>query len=437
MRWARLLFSLRALVAVQLAAIAFLGVATIARFEIWARIDERAHYANVQSIAEHGRYPRSSDYVSPEVQAITDRTFPRPSPDRPQDRGLAGRSYEGFQAPLYYFLATPAFLVPVNHRDKVFALRVFDLALLALALGLAAVLAREMLGRDWLAGWSALLAVVLWPGVLVRMITVSNDVLAVPAGMLFALLAWQAWTRADPRRLVAAGVAMGLLVLTKLSLALFAPVFALTVAAFVVRTRPSPPWRAIALAVCVPFVLVAPWVALNHSRYGDLGGLAGGEIIDDLGGIPAVKFNVGIGLGRLLTASMPQEFSNEYAQAGLGAVTTRALVVSLVVFGLAGALAARGRIRPAALAVTGAPLVVAVLALVVAVTRIGDTFYGRYLYAEALLFALFGAVAWIAAGRVRVAIGFALSASLVALGMWAHLAGAYYFLNVGHALHLA
>jgi hypothetical protein len=165
---------------------------------VWAEIDERAHYANVQSIAEHGRYPRHGDLVSAEVQAITDDTFPRASPNDPRNQGLAGRTYEAVQTPLYYALATPAFLLPVDHREKVFVLRALDVALLAVALALAAALSREVLGERWLVGYAAMLAVVLWPGMLVRMVTVSNGVLAVPMSLLFALLTCQAWTRRSP-----------------------------------------------------------------------------------------------------------------------------------------------------------------------------------------------------------------------------------------------
>jgi hypothetical protein len=69
----------RWLVGVQIAALLVCGVTTVARFHIWAPVDERAHYAYVQEIAEHGRLPRIDDVVSWQVQAITDNTWPRRS----------------------------------------------------------------------------------------------------------------------------------------------------------------------------------------------------------------------------------------------------------------------------------------------------------------------------------------------------------------------
>jgi len=97
---------------------------------VWADIDERPHYDFIQKVAEDQRLPRPTDLVSPEVQAITDRTWPRPSPTDRAAIGQVGRSFEAIQPPLYHVAATPAFLAVGDHRDKVFAVRVFDAVLL-------------------------------------------------------------------------------------------------------------------------------------------------------------------------------------------------------------------------------------------------------------------------------------------------------------------
>ena len=123
----------RALVVLQVLAIVVLGAATVARFHVWADVDERPHFDYVQAVAEDGRLPELTDLVSPEVQAITDRTWPEPSPVDPAIRGLAGRSYEAFQPPLYYLVAAPAFLVEADHLRKVKVLRAFDLLLVLAA----------------------------------------------------------------------------------------------------------------------------------------------------------------------------------------------------------------------------------------------------------------------------------------------------------------
>jgi len=114
-----------------------LGAFTVARFQLFARIDERAHYAFVQEVAEEGRLPvLGRDLISAEAQAINDGTWPQPSPSDPRTLGFAGQSYEAFQPPLYYVLAAPVFAVAGDHRHKVFALRAFDLILLGVAVGL-------------------------------------------------------------------------------------------------------------------------------------------------------------------------------------------------------------------------------------------------------------------------------------------------------------
>jgi 4-amino-4-deoxy-L-arabinose transferase-like glycosyltransferase len=432
----RRVFSLRVLIVLQLAAILVLGVTTALRFHVWAEIDERQHYVNVQSIAEDGRYPLQSDLVSTDVQAITDRTFPRSSPNNPRSQGLAGRAYEAVQPPLYYLLAAPAFLVPVDHRDKIFVVRFFDLALLVAALGLAAALCREVLGPQWRAGYAAVLATVLWPGVLVRMITISNDVLALPVGLLVALLALRAWKRRSPRWLLFTGVALGAALLTKATLIFMVPVLLVTAANAlrwpVARAR----WAAV-LSILVPVVMIAPWIAANHVRYDTLSLI--GNSPEVLALYPA---DMGVGTGgvlsrvtRLEDASLPQEFSRDYESAAVGGAVTHGLVIALLAFGVAGVLVARRRLAASSYAVLGLPLAAGVAGLIVQFERAGgDNFFGRYLYAPAVLFALFGAAAWVTAGKARVAVGWAVTVSVVAAVFWVHLAGDYYFLDVGKKL---
>jgi hypothetical protein len=112
--------------------------------------------------------------------------------------------------------------------------------------------------------------------------------------------------------------------------------------------------------------------------------------------------------------------------------------VALIVFGAAAGVVARRVLDARAAVVLGLPLVAGVLGLVVQFESGGDDhFFGRYLYPAALLFALFGALGWIAARRSRVAVAWACGVSLLAAGFWVHLAAAYYFVDLGHRLGLA
>ena len=110
---------LRALVAAQLAAIAVCSAAVVVDFPVWALVDEAAHYDYVQWIAEDGRLPvLDEDPVHPEVLAIDEGTYPAPPRVGAGERGLFGRSYEGFQPPLSYLVASPVFAVAGDHERK-------------------------------------------------------------------------------------------------------------------------------------------------------------------------------------------------------------------------------------------------------------------------------------------------------------------------------
>lgn len=62
---------MRLLISLQLALLAAVGAATVARFPVFALVDERAHYAFVQEVAEEHRLPYlGRAYVSAEAEAI-------------------------------------------------------------------------------------------------------------------------------------------------------------------------------------------------------------------------------------------------------------------------------------------------------------------------------------------------------------------------------
>lgn len=121
--------SVLGLVVLQVAAIVVVGVATVARFHIFAGIDEEAHIAYVQEIAEHGRLPWLGRSAMPQQLLVMDHAPPRSVGD-PRRLGFAGLSWEAFQPPLYYLVAVPAFLAAGSFRAKVFWLLTFDLLLL-------------------------------------------------------------------------------------------------------------------------------------------------------------------------------------------------------------------------------------------------------------------------------------------------------------------
>ena len=163
------------LVAAQLAAVLIAALATVTSFPVWALVDEAAHFDYVQSIFEDGRLPvLDEDHVHDEVLEIDEGTYPYPARVPAEERGLFGRSYEGFQPPLAYVLATPAYAVPVGHQSKVRVLRLLGVVWLGLAVFLTWVLARRVVPDAPLTAFSAALTFLLWPGVVVRAVTFSN-----------------------------------------------------------------------------------------------------------------------------------------------------------------------------------------------------------------------------------------------------------------------
>lgn len=427
---------MRLLAGVQLAALVVLGAVTVARFHVFAEIDERAHYAYVQEVAEHGRLPvLGRDLVSPQAQAIDEGTWPRRSARDPRTLGLAGQSYEAFQPPLYYLLAAPAFALVGDHRDKVFAVRALDLLLLLAAAALAVALARAVLGPDrGLAGACLALSVLLWPGVVVRGVTIGNDALALPLALALLLAAWHAVARPSPWRAVAAGALLGLCLLTKLTLLPLAPVAAVAVGALLRARGDRAALLGAAGALLAPAVLLAPWLGSNLHRYGTLtaNGLAKRIQTPFLypgGRLPGAGL-LGPGLGRLADAALPQEWWPELSRPGLGLVL-RVLPVAIAA-GAAAAVVLRPRAGWRRALVLGLPLPGGVaLPVVTLLAAHWDSFFARYLTPAFVAGAVLAAAGRAPARRIGAA---AAVASAVVAVAWVVMCGAYFFTNAGAGL---
>lgn len=154
----------------------FLGLVTVARTHVWSPGDERAHYSVIQTWAEESRPPRITELISPQALAISENTWPEPSRTDPRTLGIGGRNYEAFQPPLYYLLAVPVFRIAADYRDKIFVLRGFDLLLYLGGALVLWILADRVAGdRSRLLPWVVGMLVLLWPGNLVRGITIANS----------------------------------------------------------------------------------------------------------------------------------------------------------------------------------------------------------------------------------------------------------------------
>jgi hypothetical protein len=429
----------RALAVLQVAAILVLGIATVARFHIFAVVDEMPHLAYVQEVAEHGRLPWvGRSYVSWQELAIERHTYPRASPLDPRLIGFGGASYEAWQPPLYYVLASVAFNIPHDYRHKIFAVRAFDLLLLLTGVLILARLARAVFDECWLVPYCLALSTLLWPGVIVRAVTVSDAALEFPLVALYALALWSATVRPRVRSLLAASVLAGLCVLTQLTLLCLVSLLTVPIVALLRERGWRPAVGAAALTAGLPTMLGAPWLISNLSRYGALTASAPLERMQEAFEPGTRQYGVGVvtsNLWRFARAGLPQEWWPE-CRGALGA-----LVIALpCVLLLAGTLAVMGKPRLAgsrAGILLAGPLLLGFATLVAIVLLAGwqSSFVPRFLYPMLPLFALFVGWSWRRAktGTGGV-LGVAVGSTAVAGAVWMYMAGAYYFTNVGAML---
>jgi 4-amino-4-deoxy-L-arabinose transferase-like glycosyltransferase len=249
-----------------LAAYALLAVRYALVTPLWQNPDEPAHVAYVQDVARTGRLPvlEPGDWDAALLERLKSGRL------QPGD-SVASIRYESWQPPLYYLVAAQVVRLPAE--NEVYALRLFDVALGAATLILAHAAGRRVFGNDqpWLA-LSVPVAIIGVPMFTAVSAAVSDDALANLLAALLTLLLLRL-VPADAvgwREVIVRGVAVGLGVLTKLLLALFAPValVALLLAARRAHLGRSEATRlAIGLAV-VAFLVVLPWLVRQGLTYG-------------------------------------------------------------------------------------------------------------------------------------------------------------------------
>jgi 4-amino-4-deoxy-L-arabinose transferase-like glycosyltransferase len=419
--------SARVLVAVQLLALVVLAGVTVHRFQVWAVVDEAAHYDYVQTIADDGRLPLITDVNHPEVRAILDHTYPEPSPRDPATSNLESHSYEAFQPPLYYALAAPAFLVSGNHLTKVRWVRWFDAVLLLAAAVVTFLLARAVLPARPLLAFAGALNVLLWPGVVVRAVTISPTALEILLVTTLLLALWRVREGAGRRWVIAAGALTGACLLTKTTLVYVLPLVAVVLALDWRRRRDT---VALLVAAALPLAMLAPWVAFNQDHYGSLTANEQAHAQQMPQVNPSGKTYGGGELRaftrRLFDNVLPTEWRR---QLDVGWVHLAVLGVDLLLFGAWLVLVLLRRGPPlwffAAPVLSGYAVMVAIL--------LGEnwpSFNLRYLYA-ALPGLAIGVAAALPARRAWWWVG--ASAALV-VALWVDMAGAFYFKDVGDAL---
>jgi 4-amino-4-deoxy-L-arabinose transferase-like glycosyltransferase len=421
----------RLVVALQLVALVVLAGATVQRFHIWAVVDEAAHYDYVMTVADDRRLPVITDFNHPEVRAIADLTYPKPSPRDPATLNLESHSYEAFQPPLYYVLAAPSFRLASDHITKARFVRLFDALLLFAAAGVVFLLARAVLPDPPLLGFAAGLNVLLWPGVIVRSVTISPTALELLVVSALLLVLWRVQEGRGRRWVIAAGALAGTALLTKTTLVYMLPLAGVVLAWDWWRRRDT---VALLIAAALPLVMLAPWLAFNRDHYGSWTANAQAHA-QQRPNVNPTNRSYGFAEVKSFTRRLfDNVLATEWAgQLDVGWIQIAVLGVDVLLFGAWVLLVALRRRGPPArtLWFFGVPVIVGYASLVVIL--LGErwpSFNLRYLYA-----ALPGlAIAVAAALPVRRAWWVVGASALLVAALWLDMAGAFYFQDIGNAL---
>jgi 4-amino-4-deoxy-L-arabinose transferase-like glycosyltransferase len=413
----------RLLILAELTVIVATALVTVARLPVWSPIDERAHYAYVEHVARHGTPPVMGRSLVPvATAAIGDGAAAQRAFDA-RPRPLQAYSYEAFQPPLYYYAAAPVRVVAGGGITGVRALRLLGMALLLAAAWALWLLTREIAGPEDAEGVYALaLVVLMFPASVVRTVTVSNAAPELLLGTLTALALWRGRERESGRWLLCAGALCAVGVATRLTFLPFLPVLAVVALAGARRSG----WRRAAIALALPAVFLAPWVASNYHRYGSATASAQVRRIIE----PAINpthhdygfSDVRSGVENLSNFALPEEWFVELLGPGHETVSH---LSGLLFFGgpLLFAFALGAALRRRALLILGAPLGLGV-AMMIAGMYAGNWnyFYPRYLMPVLVGYGLLGALGLRAAAGPRASLAVGSLASVAVVALWIHLA---------------
>jgi 4-amino-4-deoxy-L-arabinose transferase-like glycosyltransferase len=426
----------RLLIAGQLAVIVVAGLFAAARVDVFSGRsfgDEPAHFDYVRMVAQQHRLPvLERDKTSAPVTALRKGRDPETASQVQRPTGLAGEQYEAFQPPLYYLVAAPVFALSTDWFRRVRLVRALGLVFVLMAAALLYDLARRATGEAHLIAFSAALSVLMWPGVLVMSVTVSNASLELLAVSALVYVLWRADSERDSRWLMVSGVVLGLGILTKFTVVALAPLV-LIVAVRHVAEAPSRARLAAAAAAClIPLVLLGPWIAYNLDHYDALTPNALAREMQQ----PVVNpEGTDFGLGRFWTG-VPRLQSGfyplEWTLGGLAEPPLLSLLFDFMkatFFGLPVLLliVAPSWLRSRSFLLLAGPVVLGVLMIAyVTVAEDWPITLPRYLYPALLPMALFAGMSWsrlLASPRAPIAI--ATISALICAVAWADAVGRY------------
>lgn len=245
----------------------------------WGLNDEQQHFHYIQSICETGSPPIvGRDYISDEIALSSYETRRReafhwpPYPSvHPQDWGLEGHSYEGYQPPLYYFIMAPVYcgasLISSSTLMRLQILKWANVLLASVTLCLLCHIANLLFPKERLAPFLMCSLLIWWPERVMSTSRVNNDVLTeVMGSMLYVLLTKSALKDSISKRdCLWIGVVFGLGLLTKLT---FLPwVFGILYVLWLHRKDSR--GLGLLLVAGISVIIIIPYAVRNILIYGD------------------------------------------------------------------------------------------------------------------------------------------------------------------------
>ncbi len=254
----------------------------------WQAPDEPAHYNYVAQITANGCCPiiERGDWDQEYLSELTSSRF---APELLDD--LGSLQYEDHQPPLYYLLLSPVFSVT---QGSLTALRLTSVAFGVIALGLAYLAARVLVGEDrWFIAWGAAALIALIPQHLAVVGSVNNDVLS-ELIIALALYLLMRYLRGDRIPVWLLGVVVGIGLITKVNTLLLAGVVPMAILFKDYSRRREPEyahWFTLFIKSMILFglpilIIAGVWWLRNIAVYGfpDLFGLGAhdGVVADQL-----------------------------------------------------------------------------------------------------------------------------------------------------------
>jgi 4-amino-4-deoxy-L-arabinose transferase-like glycosyltransferase len=248
----------------------------------WGLLDEEQHFDYILKLTKTGIPPQvGKDYLDQEViQSVIDTgrhekfQWPIIASTNPKKWGLEGHSYEGYQGPVYYYLAVPFYLlIDRAVLDKLFGLRLWMVIFSLITIWIAFKLTKELFPEKNLLPYLVAGILICIPERTASTARLSNDLFLEIISIAFlwvfsrSMLRGISWKNA-----ILLGLVTGVGLLTKFS---FAGMLLLIPITFLLNIRDEKIVLKGILVIFIITILSGPFLFYNYQLYADPTGFKG------------------------------------------------------------------------------------------------------------------------------------------------------------------